>query len=71
MCTYTGRIHPSRRSVLLFANNCYKHNERTHAIAVIHLIFLHEVVFGSKLGLGLQTVVPTIVTEIMVPRRNG
>ena len=31
ICTCTGRIRPSRRSVLLFANNSYQHNEKTHA----------------------------------------
>ena len=35
MCTCTGRIHPSRRYALLFANNGYQHNEKTHAICSV------------------------------------
>ena len=31
MCTCTGRIQPSRHSVLLLANNGYQHYEKTHA----------------------------------------
>ena len=38
--------------------------------AEFRMISFLEVIFGSKLGLGLQQA-PAIVTEIMVPLRNG
>ena len=38
--------------------------------AEFHGISHLEVVFGSNLGVGLQQV-PAIITEIMVPLRNG
>ena len=47
----TGRIH---LSVPLFANNGYQDNKELMPDAGIHMISLHEVVFGSKLGLKSQ-----------------
>ena len=70
MFTCTGRIHHSRRYVPLFANNCYQHIERIRASCRVPHDFFVKLCFQVNYYWDCKQV-PAIVTEIMMPQRNG